>query len=241
MNIKNLSAAYGKKQILTHLSFSLKPGTFTALIGKNGSGKTTLLGCINGRIPYTGEILLEERPLATYSPREKAQKIGLLPQFLPDTALTAAQLITLGRNPHTGLTGRLQPADREAIASAVELTATQDLQNRAVRTLSGGERQRVYLAMLLAQDADILLLDEPTAHTDIGFTAEFLLLLRTLAETQNKTVLAVLHDLNGAVTYAHQLLLLDQGRLADPEEIETIFGVRKVPYTEDGKTKYFYH
>ncbi len=241
MNIKNLSAAYGKKQILANLSFTLKSGTFTALIGKNGSGKSTLLGCINGRIPYTGEILLEDRPLDTYSPREKAQKIGLLPQFLPDTALTAAQLIALGRNPHTGLTGRLQPADRDAIASAVELTATQDLQNRAIRTLSGGERQRVYLAMLLAQDADILLLDEPTAHTDVGFTAEFLLLLRTLAETQNKTILAVLHDLNGAATYAHELLLLDQGRLVAPEEIETVFGVRKVPYAEDGKTKYFYH
>ena len=241
MIIKNLSAAYGKKQILTNLTFSLKPGTFTALIGKNGSGKSTLLGCINGRIPYTGEILLENRPLDTYPPREKAQKIGLLPQFLPDTALTAEQLITLGRNPHTGLTGRLQPADREAIASAIELTATQDLLNRAVRTLSGGERQRVYLTMLLAQDADILLLDEPTAHTDIGFTAEFLQLLRRLAETRNKTVLAVLHDLNAAVTYAHELFLLDQGRLVAPEEIETVFGVRKVPYTEDGETKYFYH
>lgn len=241
MHIKDLSAFYGKKKILSELSLTLKPGTFTALIGKNGSGKSTLLGCINGQVPYTGEILLEGRALHTYPLREKARRIGLLPQFLPSASMTAEQLIALGRNPHIGLSGRLQPTDREAIASAIALTNTKNLLEQAVRTLSGGERQKVYLAMLLAQDADILLLDEPTAHTDIGFTAEFLQLLRKLAETQSKTVLAVLHDLNGAVTYAHDLLILDQGRLAPTSEIEAIFGVRKTTYTENGETKYFYH
>ena len=237
MNIKNLSAFYGKKQILKNIDLSLEREKFTALIGKNGSGKSTLLGCINGQVRYTGQILLNGRPIEEYPRRERAKQIAFLPQFFPATALTAENLIALGRNPYVGLSGRLQKEDEKQIEEAIRLTGTQALRQRPVATLSGGERQKIYLAMLLAQDADILLLDEPTAHMDMGFTAEFLTLLRSLTENQGKTVLAVLHNLNDAVTHAHKLLLMNEGRLEDPERIETVFGVQKIFYNE---TEYFY-
>ncbi len=237
MKIKNLSAYYGKKQILHSIDLTLERRKFTVLIGKNGSGKSTLLGCINGQVRYTGQILLDGCPIETYPHRERAKQVAYLPQFLPGTALTAQQLIALGRNPYLGLSGRLQKEDREQIEKAICLTDTQALRNRLVATLSGGERQKIYLAMLLAQDADILLLDEPTAHMDMGFTGEFLTLLRSLTEEQGKTVLAVLHNLNDAVTHAHNLLLMNEGRLEDAEQIENIFGVQKIFYNE---TEYFY-
>jgi len=239
MQIKNLSAFYGKKQVLNNVSLTLKPQCFTALIGKNGSGKSTLLECINGQVRYSGEILLKGRPIEDYPPKERAQKIAYLPQFLPASALTAEELIALGRNPYLGLSGKLQSKDREGIEEAIRLTETESLRHRLLATLSGGERQKIYLAMLLAQDAEILLLDEPTAHMDMGYTAEFLSLLRRLTE-QGKTVLAVLHDLNDAFTFSHEVLLLNEGRLEDPSRTEEIFGVRKIPYAENGETKYFY-
>ncbi len=237
MQIKNLSAFYGKKQILNGLDFTLERGKFTALLGKNGSGKSTLLKCINGQVRYDGEILLGDQPLKDCSPREKARKIAYLPQFLPRSALTAEELIALGRNPHLGLSGKLQTEDREQIERAIVLTDTQALRHRLLASLSGGERQKVYLAMLLAQDAEIFLLDEPTAHMDMDFTSEFLSLLRRLTEEEGKTVLAVLHNLNDAVTYAHRLLLMNKGRLEDPAQIESVFGVQKIFYS---KTEYFY-
>lgn len=239
MQIKNLSAFYGKKQVLKDVSLALKPQCFTALIGKNGSGKSTLLECINGQVRYSGTILLKDRPIDDYTPKERAQKIAYLPQFLPAVPLTAEELIALGRNPYLGLSGKLQAEDRQKIEEAIRLTEIQDLRRRLLATLSGGERQKIYLAMLLAQDAEILLLDEPTAHMDMGYTAEFLSLLRRLTE-QGKTILAVLHNLNDAFTYAHEVLLLNQGQLEDPSRTEELFGVRKIPYVENGETKYFY-
>lgn len=241
MQFKNLSAFYGQKQILTDLSFSLAPRRFTALIGKNGCGKSTLLGCVGGQVRHTGEILLGGRPIQSFPPRERAKRIALLPQHLPPAAMETEELVAMGRNPYLNLTGRLQPQDRQKIEEAIALTGIEPLRHELVSTLSGGERQKAYLAMILAQDADILLLDEPTAHMDMGYAADFLQLLRTLTETHGKTVLAVLHDLNAAVSYAHELLLIEDGTLTDPACIERVFSVRKAEYNENGTTKYFYH
>ena len=130
MQIKNLSAFYGKKQVLNNVSFTLKPQCFTALIGKNGSGKSTLLECINGQVRYSGTILLKNRPIEDYTPKERAQKIAYLPQFLPASALTAEELIALGRNPYLGLSGKLQSKDREGIEEAIRLTETESLRHR---------------------------------------------------------------------------------------------------------------
>ncbi|MBQ8892805.1 MAG: ABC transporter ATP-binding protein [Clostridia bacterium] len=234
MKIAQISAFYGKKQALNHVTFELKPKKFTALIGKNGCGKSTLLKCIAGQIPHTGEIPLPREP------RERAKAVALLPQSLPALPMEAEALVAMGRTPYLNLAGTLTPTDREKIEEAIRLAGIQELRHRNAATLSGGELQKVYLAMVLAQDARILLLDEPTAHMDMGYAADFLRLLKTLNREQGKTVLAVLHDLNAAAAFADELLLMEQGRLTDPARVEEVFGVRKIFYSENGETKYFY-
>jgi len=239
LELRNVSAGYEKNTVLNGISLTFPAGAVTVVAGPNGCGKSTLLKAVAGMLPAQGKILLEGVSLDSLSSRQRAQKIAYLPQFLPASALTAEELIALGRNPYLGLSGKLQSKDREGIEEAIRLTETESLRHRLLATLSGGERQKIYLAMLLAQDAEILLLDEPTAHMDMGYTAEFLSLLRRLTE-QGKTVLAVLHDLNDAFTFSHEVLLLNEGRLEDPSRTEEIFGVRKIPYAENGETKYFY-
>lgn len=233
MKVERLSVHYGKTEILKELTFELPPQTVTVLLGKNGSGKTTLLRALAGQLPCSGTLSLPKEP------RERAKKLGYLPQFLPAVSLQAEQLVAMGRTPYHTLPDRLTPQDRQKIEEALVLAEAQDLRHRRVDTLSGGERQRVYLAMVLAQDTEYLLLDEPTAHVDMGYAAAFLQRLHTLTD-HGKTVLAVLHDLNAAVTHADRLLLLERGALTDPARMEEVFGVQRIPYTENGETKYFY-
>ncbi|MBQ3085519.1 MAG: ABC transporter ATP-binding protein [Clostridia bacterium] len=237
MQFKNFTVSYGKKEILKALTFELSPRSLTVLVGKNGSGKSTLLRAVNREVPYRGELLLEGKPLASLSLREQAKRIAFLPQLLPTPALTVEGLAALGRSPYLGLSGRLAESDRKKIEAALRLSGAEAWRDRPLSTLSGGERQRAYLAMILAQDADIWLLDEPTTYLDPGAVSDFLALLRTLAREQDKAILAVLHDLNAAVAYADRLLLLHEGRLADPAALEQVFGVQK--YTaEDGSVFY---
>lgn len=233
MKVERLSVRYGKTEILKELTFELPPQTVTVLLGKNGSGKTTLLRALAGQLPCSGTLSLPKEP------RERAKKLGYLPQFLPAVSLEAEQLVAMGRTPYHTLPDRLTLQDRQKIEEALMLAEAQDLRHRRVDTLSGGERQRVYLAMVLAQDTEYLLLDEPTAHVDMGYAAAFLQRLHTLTD-HGKTVLAVLHDLNAAVTHADRLLLLERGALTDPARMEEVFGVQRIPYTENGETKYFY-
>ncbi len=237
MTFDHLSAFRGGKPILSDLSFSLTPQTLTVLLGRNGSGKSTLLQCVNRQLRYQGNILLEGRPLTDLSPREQAKRIALLPQLLPTPDLTVERLTAMGRSPYLSVSGRLSQADRTAVEDALSLTELRPLRHRPLATLSGGERQRAYLAMILAQDTDYLLLDEPTAYLDQGATKEFLQLLKELTARRGKTVLAVLHDLNAATAYADRLLLLNHGRLIEPDQIEQVFGVEKT-LAADGT--YFY-
>lgn len=233
MKFEKITAFYGRKRTLANVSFTLPPQKCTVLIGKNGCGKSTLLKCIAGQLPCNGEI-----PLPNDS-RERAKKVAYLPQFLPAVSLDAETVVAMGRTPHLNLTGTMTPTDRDAIEQAITLTDIEGLRHRQVHTLSGGERQRVYLAMVLAQDTELILLDEPTAHMDMGAAADFMELLHRLTE-QDKTILTVLHDLNLAVSHADQLLLMEEGQLTDPARIEEVFNVQKIPYTENGQIKYFY-
>lgn len=233
MKIENLTVCYKNKTVLQGVSFELPPQTVTVLLGKNGSGKTTLLRALAGQLPCSGTVPLPQ------APRERAKKLAYLPQFLPAVSLEAEQLVALGRTPHHTLPDLLNEEDRQKITEALEQAGAAELRHRRVDTLSGGERQRVYLAMVLAQDTEYLLLDEPTAHTDAGYSAMLMQQLHTLT-AHGKTVLAVVHDLNAAVSYADRLLLLDEGKLTDPARMEEVFGVQRIPYTENGETKYFY-
>lgn len=221
--------------ILDGISFTAARGSFTTILGKNGSGKSTLLSCLAAQRDYTGNITVCGENVKALPIRERAKRITLLPQVLPSPSLTVRELVSLGRNPYLSFGGRMGDADLDAIEYALVRTKMQSFAARVLSTLSGGEKQRAFLAMILAQDADVLLLDEPTTYMDLHAEAEFLALLRGLADA-GKTLIVVSHDLTLAVRYADHVLLLDSGKAAFCGEknaciaagaIEKVFSVRR--------------
>lgn len=213
LEIKNLSVRFGKKRVLSEISIALNASRLTALVGRNGSGKSTLLNCVNQQLPYTGTITAGEKNLAHISPRERAKSIAVLPQTLPSPHITVREMAAFGRNPYLDFTGRLRSKDKQAVEEALRDADALELADRYVDTLSGGEKQRAALALILAQNTPIALLDEPTAHMDLGYEAAFLELLQKLKTRKNKTFLVILHDLTQAVRYADDLIVLDAGRI----------------------------
>lgn len=249
LKIENLSVRFGQKQVLSDISFTLKPHRLTVLLGRNGAGKSTLLGCVNQQLPYTGTIREGDRNLARLAPRQRAKTIAILPQSLPSPHITARELVSLGRNPYLDFTGRLTEEDRQAVEEALRDAAAAELAQRYVDTLSGGEKQRIALAMILAQNTPIALLDEPTAHMDLGYEASFLELLRKLVAEREKTFLLILHDLNTAVRCADELLVLDGGRLVfagsreeclEREILEKTFGVKRYMAPDGAQMRIFF-
>ena len=212
LELFDVSVPLGGKMLLDGVSFRLRPGALTALVGRNGSGKSTLLACVNGRRSYRGRISLKGRDLRKLPARERAKQLALLPQDLPAPHITGRELVAFGREPYLDLTGKLRETDLEAVEKALEKACALELADRYVDTLSGGERQRVYLAMILAQETALALLDEPTAHMDQAWEASFLELLTKL-KGEGKTFLVVLHDLNTAVRYADDLIVLEEGKV----------------------------
>ena len=235
LELRGIAASYGGTPVLREVSFTVPKGSLTALIGPNGCGKTTLLRAAARQLPLlAGEILLDGRPVSSYGRTEFARKAAFMPQVRSVPAITAGALVAHGRFPHLGFSRRLRPEDRAAVQAAMEATGVADWANRDLRALSGGERQRVYLAMALAQDTDLILLDEPTTYLDPGRQFELLDLIASLPG-RGKTVVMVLHDLSHALRYSTQLLLLEQGRLVQqgtPEELyaggqlDRVFGIR---------------
>lgn len=249
LEIKNLSVRFGKNLVLREVSFALRPHRLTVLVGRNGSGKSTLLNCVNQQIPYTGTITEREKNLALIGPRERAKSMAILPQTVPVPHITARELVSFGRNPYLDFTGRLTDADKEAVEKALRDTDSLELADRYADTLSGGEKQRVLLAMILAQNTPIMLLDEPTAHMDLGYEASFLQLLAKLKKERKKTILVILHDLNLAAEYADDLILLENGKIVfagckeeclEREILEKTFGLKRYKVADgDGQRIFF--
>lgn len=210
LKIENLSAFYGKKQVLFDLSFELERGKFTAILGRNGSGKSSLLSCIASQKRYSGKILLGERDISEIMPRERAKIISCLPQNLPLTQFSVRETVAFGREPYISF--KLTDSDNEIVEKSIEKCGISHLKDKVLTEISGGERQMAYLAMALAQDADILLLDEPTTYMDAPNAREFLSTLKS-AQSEGKTVVAVMHDLTAAVKYADDILLIDGGKV----------------------------
>ena len=249
LEFRNISAAFGDKRVLENVTFSLRPHRLTVLLGRNGSGKSTLLRCLNQEIPYTGQITEGEKDLAFLPPKERARTVAVLPQTMPAPHITAEELIGMGRSPYLDLTGRFSAKDREMIGRAIADANAQQLCHRFVDTLSGGERQRVNLAMILAQNTPIAVLDEPTAHMDQSYEAAFLRQLRYINRQRKKTFLVILHDLTLAAEYADDLVILEDGKVcfAGTKEsclkagvIERIFDVKCYRFTENGVEKIFF-
>jgi iron complex transport system ATP-binding protein len=220
-----VSAGYGSKPVVADVSTALRGGGWLAIIGPNGAGKSTLLKSILGLTRGGGEILINGSAAAALSPRQRARLIGYAPQIplLPD-GLTVTDYVLLGRTPHLGTLAREGRRDLAIVEQVLARLDLAGLANRLLRTLSGGERQRAVLARVLAQQAGLLLLDEPTTGLDIGHAQALLDLIDRLRAEDGTTVVSTLHDLTFAAQYADRLLLLDNGRVAaagTPAEVLT--------------------
>lgn len=244
MKFDRVAVELDGKQILEQISFTLKPHKITGLLGRNGSGKSTLISCITGRTRYTGQILLDDRNMALLTARERASRVAVLPQTLPKVPLTVGELVSLGRNPYLDPGRHLTGEDKEQIRRALARAGLEDFTHRQVNKLSGGERQKAYLAMVLAQNTGIIVLDEPTTYLDIAAAADFEKLLVELKTKYKKTLLVVMHDLTRAAELADNLVVLDDGRtvFAGSREdcleqgvIERTFDVRRGTCRKDGR------
>ena len=223
LRTENLTVSYGTQKVLDGLSLTLPVGKTTALLGPNGCGKSTLLNCFSRLItPKSGTIMLEDKSLSDFSSRQLARCLALLPQHhLTPEGITVRELVSYGRSPWLSLWGRLSAEDNTRIDTAMNQTQTQFLAERRLTELSGGQRQRAFLAMVLAQDTPVVLLDEPTTYLDINHQVELMRLMDEL-KAAGKSVIAVLHDLNQASRYCDHLVVLANGRVAAqgaPEEV----------------------
>ena len=234
--LQHCSVFRGKREILQDLNTELRAGTLTVLLGKNGCGKSTLISALVGALPFRGTVWLDDLELRALSAKERAKRIAVVPQLPKQVDASVEELVAFGRLPHHALGETADTRDRDAIESAIAAMELQGLRTANANRISGGELCRAYFAMALAQDTPVLLLDEPTAHTDEENKANILQALRKLTQDQGKTVLAVMHDVADAVTYADRLILLRDGKIAaqgstqevlDGQQIEQIFGLRR--------------
>lgn len=221
--VEDLAFGYTEQTLLCGVQIQVQSGEMVGLLGPNGSGKTTLLRLISGILqPQQGRIVLDGRELAAWGRRGIAQRVAVVPQELQvPFAFTVEQMVALGRTPFVSILGSRTSRDHEIVRDAMRLAEVDQLAERIFHELSGGERQRVTLAMALAQQPRLLLLDEPTSHLDIKYQIEMLELVRRLNRETGVTVIAAMHDLNLAARYFPRLLLFQRGIVADggPAEV----------------------
>jgi len=236
LGARELTLGYGATTIVDGLTVDVAAGAVTAIVGPNACGKSTLLrGLARLMNPVAGQVILDGSDITRLRTKEVARKLGLLPQTsIAPEGITVADLVARGRHPHQGVFRQWTTADELAVAEALVATNTADLAARQVEELSGGQRQRVWVAMVLAQETPLLLLDEPTTFLDIAHQYELLELLRRLHDQGGRTLVAVLHDLNQAARYADHLIVMRDGRvitMGAPDEvmteqlIEEVFGL----------------
>lgn len=241
-----LSTGYGERKIIEGLELEIPDGSFTVIIGPNGCGKSTLLRSLARLIkPTAGAVLLDGANIAASKTKELARTIGLLPQSsIAPEGITVVDLVSRGRHPHQSVLRRWGDQDEAAVREALARTRLSDLSTRVVDELSGGQRQRVWIAMALAQQTPLLLLDEPTTYLDIAHQLDVLDLCTEL-HREGRTLVAVLHDLNQAARYASHLIAMKSGRIVaqgppaavvTAEFVHEVFGVhaRIVPDPETG-------
>lgn len=232
LTARALAAGYPGRRVIDGLDLEIAPGRVTMIIGANASGKSTLLGTLARlHAPLAGRVEIDGADVRGIPRRSLAQTVGLLPQHptAPD-GVTVAELVGRGRHPHRGLLQRWSAQDTARVDEAMAWTGITELAERPVGDLSGGQRQRVWIAMALAQDPRILLLDEPTTFLDLSHQLEVLDLLRELNRERGTTVVAVLHDLNLAARYADDLVVMHAGAIiahGAPAEVMTAETIRR--------------
>ncbi|AUS33477.1 ABC transporter ATP-binding protein [Rhodococcus qingshengii] len=226
LRAEDVTIGYDKRVISEHLDVEIPDGGFTVIVGPNACGKSTLLRALSRLLkPTTGKVLLDGKTITSYPAKEVARRLGLLPQtsIAPD-GIKVADLVARGRYPHQKLIRQWSREDEAAVIKAMEATKVTDLSARPVDELSGGQRQRVWVAMVLAQQTPLVLLDEPTTFLDIAHQIELLELCRDLNENDGHTLVAVLHDLNHACRYGTHIIAMKDGAVVaegPPAEIIT--------------------
>ena len=233
LRAEGLTLAYDGTPIVHGLSLEVPPGRITALVGPNACGKSTLLrGLARLLRPRDGMVHLDGQAIQRLPTKQVAQRLGLLPQApIAPEGITVADLVGRGRYPHQSWLRQWSREDEEAVERALAATGTADLRDRPVDELSGGQRQRVWIALALAQETGIMLLDEPTTYLDLAHQVEVLELLAELNHAQGRTIVIVLHDLNQACRYADHLVALRAGRIhaeGPPAEVVDAGLVREV-------------
>jgi iron complex transport system ATP-binding protein len=229
----NLTLAYEGNQIIQDLDLTIPPGKVSTLVGPNGCGKSTLLRGIARLLkPKAGKVYLQGKAIAHLPTKELATRLGILPQSpAAPEGLTVRELVAQGRYPHQNWLQQWSQEDELKVEMAIATTHLQPFAHRSLDTLSGGQRQRAWIAMTLAQDTEILLLDEPTTYLDLAHQIEILDLLHDLNRHQGKTIIMVLHDLNQACRYADHLIVLNSGTIyaqGQPQTVMTETLVRDV-------------
>ena len=236
LEVSDLTLGYGDKDVIRDLDLAIPPGRMTAIVGPNACGKSTLLRSMTRLLPpRSGHVLLDGDDIHHIPAKQLARRLGLLPQSpIAPEGITVGDLVGRGRHPHQRAFARWSAEDDAAVAAALETTQTLHLVERAVDELSGGQRQRVWIAMALAQQTEVLLLDEPTTFLDVGHQVDVLDLLSDLNRSQGTTIVMVLHDLNLAARYADHLVALSGGRVSAsgspaeilrPELVDELFGM----------------
>lgn len=250
LEFKNVFASCGGTPILSDINLHIKKGEITTVIGPNGCGKTTLLQCLNGSTKVTsGKIFIDGRDFLVLPPKERAKMVSFLPQvrtIIP--SLPTHTLVEHGRFPYLGFSRRPDSRDRELVRAAMDFAQVSGYSSQYTDTLSGGIRQRVFFSMVLAQNCDLLVLDEPTTYLDPAGQLHFLSMLDTL-RSEGRTILLVLHDLNQAFRISDTLIVMNDKKIAaigTPEEcqkqhiIEDVFNVSIKKFRDEDGEYYFF-
>ena len=236
LGTQKVTLAYGERAVVRDLTISVPGGEITSVVGPNGCGKSTILRSLARLMkPRGGAIYLDGDAISNLPTREVARRLGILPQSpAAPEGLTVRELAAQGRYPHQSWLRQWSKADERAVERALQTTGVMDLADRPLDTLSGGQRQRAWISMALAQETETLLLDEPTTFLDMAHQLEVLQLLHRLNREEGRTILMVLHDLNNAARYSHQVIALSRGQVYDagppdevvtPELLREVFGV----------------
>lgn len=234
------------KPFIKNLSVAFEAGKVTSIIGPNGCGKSTMVKLIDGLLcPYSGQVRIDDTPTMNFRSKERARKVAMLSQVTNAAAMTVEALVACGRYPHQGRQTRLSSHDRELVDRALALAGIEQFRNHQLSQLSGGERQRAYIAMTLAQDTPIILMDEPTTYLDIGACHDLMRLVRKLNAGENKTIIMVIHDIDLALRYSDCLVVMEKGVIKATGDVSSVlatgaidhaFGVEVLPQdTERGR------
>lgn len=231
--VQNLTVGYGKKSVINNLNLAINNGGITALVGPNGCGKSTLIKAMSRVLrPISGQVMLDGENIHKANSKIVAKKLALLPQGpIAPEGLTVRELVSQGRFPHQSLIHQWSKDDHEAVEKAMIDANISQLSQRPVSDLSGGQRQRVWVAMILAQQTDFLLLDEPTTFLDMKIQIDVLSLLARVTRAEGRTLVIVLHELNMASAFADQMVMMKEGRIVTsgrPSDVFTESNLAKV-------------